>query len=95
MINADYADDPMLLANTPAQAASLLHSLEQVAGGISLYMNINQSKCVLKKQASEISSAVHIARQQYLIDRKQCRPLHKKGMNCYGQVISNMEIRSL
>ena len=32
--DADYADDIELLANTPAQAESLLHSLEQTAGGI-------------------------------------------------------------
>ena len=32
--DADYANDIPLLANTPAQAKSLLHSLEQAAGGI-------------------------------------------------------------
>ena len=32
--DADYADDPALLANTPAPAESLLHSLKQTAGGI-------------------------------------------------------------
>ena len=31
--DADYEDDLVLLANTPAQVKSLLHSLEQVAGG--------------------------------------------------------------
>ena len=37
---ADYTDDLMLLANTPAQAESLLQSLEQAAEGISLYVNV-------------------------------------------------------
>ena len=34
MTDADYADDLVLLANTPAQAESLLNSQEQTAGGI-------------------------------------------------------------
>ena len=32
----------MLLANTPAQAESLLCSLDQVTGDIGLYMNTNK-----------------------------------------------------
>ena len=35
----DYADDIALLANTPAQAETLLHSLEQAAAGIGLHVN--------------------------------------------------------
>ena len=35
--DADYADDIVFLGNTPAQAKSLLLSLEQVAGSIGLY----------------------------------------------------------
>ena len=31
--DADYADDIVFLANTPAQAETLLHSLEQAAAG--------------------------------------------------------------
>ena len=36
--DADYADDVALLANTPTKAKSLLRSLKQEAGGISLYV---------------------------------------------------------
>ena len=39
---ADYADDLVLLANTPAQAESQLHSLDQAAGGIGLYAYANK-----------------------------------------------------
>ena len=39
MTDADSADDLVLLANTPAQAKSLLDSLEQAAGSIGLYEN--------------------------------------------------------
>ena len=36
-LDADYGDDIALLSNTPAQAESLLHSLERAAGGIGLH----------------------------------------------------------
>ena len=35
----DYTDDIALLANSPTQAESLLHSLEWVAGSIGLHVN--------------------------------------------------------
>ena len=37
--DADYADDLALLANTPNQAETLLHSLERAAAGIGLHVN--------------------------------------------------------
>ena len=45
--DADYADDIVLLANTPTQAESLLHCLERAASGIGFqdkieYMCFNQ-----------------------------------------------------
>ena len=50
MIDTDYADDLMLLANTTAQAESLLQSLEQSTRGIGLYVTqIKQSLCVLNE----------------------------------------------
>ena len=39
---ADYADDLALLSNTSAQFKSLLPSLEQVAEGIGLYIQVKQ-----------------------------------------------------
>ena len=52
MTDADYADDITLLLNTHAQPKSLLHSLEQTAGSISLHINTKQSTCVLKQEGS-------------------------------------------
>ena len=37
--DADYADDLPFVANTTVQAKSQLHSLEQAARGIGLYVN--------------------------------------------------------
>ena len=42
MTDAHYADDIALLANTLVEAESLLHSLEQTAGGIG--RNVNENK---------------------------------------------------
>ena len=44
MTDADNADDQALLANTPAQAESLLHSLKQAARCTGLYVNTNKKK---------------------------------------------------
>ena len=42
--DADYADDIAILANTPDQAETLLHSLERAAAGIGLYVNAHKTK---------------------------------------------------
>ena len=42
--NADYADDIALLANTPNQAETLLHSLERAAAGIGLHVNSHKTE---------------------------------------------------
>ena len=45
----DYANDIAFLANTPAQAKILLHSLEQAAGGIGLHMNPDKTEYCLDR----------------------------------------------
>ena len=42
--DANYADDVALLANTPAQAVSLLRSLERALGGIELNVNAEKTE---------------------------------------------------
>ena len=42
--DADYADDIALLANTPALAESMVHSLQWAAGSIGLYVNANKTE---------------------------------------------------
>ena len=41
--DADYADDIALLANTPNQAETILHSLERAAAGIGLHINAHKT----------------------------------------------------
>ena len=40
----DYANDIALLANTPAQADTLRHSLEKATAGIDLYVNAHKTE---------------------------------------------------
>ena len=54
--SAYYADDIALLVNTPTQVESLLHSLEQAAGGISLHVNANKTELMCFNQRSDIST---------------------------------------
>ena len=54
--DTDYTDDIALLANSPAQAKSLLNSLEQVAGGISLHVNTDKTEYMCFDQRSDIST---------------------------------------
>ena len=53
-MDTDYADDIVLLANTPAQAKSLLHSLERAAGGIDLYVNADKTEYMCFNQGGDI-----------------------------------------
>ena len=54
--DADYADDIALLANEPAQAETLLHSLEQAATGISLHVNAHKTEYMCFNQTGDIST---------------------------------------
>ena len=62
MTDTDYADDLALLANIPAQAESLLHSLEQAAESINLYVNANvlMFMCFKQKEAMSSQSGKHL-----------------------------------
>ena len=44
IMDVDYADVIALLANTPTQAKSLLHSLEWSASGIGLLVNADKTR---------------------------------------------------
>ena len=46
----------MILANTPNQAEILLHSLEQVATGISLHVNADKTEYTCFNQTGNIST---------------------------------------
>ena len=52
--DADYADDIALLANTPNQAETLLHSLERAAAGIGLHVNAHKTEFMCFNQKGDI-----------------------------------------
>ena len=54
--DADYADDIALLANIPAQAKTLLHSLERATADISLHVNAHKMEYMCFNQTGDIST---------------------------------------
>ena len=56
IIDADYTDDIAILANTPNQAETLLHSLERAAAGIGLYVNVHKTEYMCYNQTGDIST---------------------------------------
>ena len=54
--DADYADDIALLANTPNQAETLLHSLERAAATIGLHVNAHKTEYMCFNQGGYIST---------------------------------------
>ena len=56
IMDVDYADDIALLANTPTQAESLLHSLEQATSSIGLHVNAEKMEYICFTQRGDIST---------------------------------------
>ena len=54
--DADYADDIAILANAPAQAETLLHSLERAAADIGFHVNAHKTEYTCFNQTGEIST---------------------------------------
>ena len=54
--DADYTDDIVMLANTPNQAETLLHSLERATAGIGLHINTHKTEYMCFNQAGDIST---------------------------------------
>ena len=54
--DADYEDDIELLANTPNQAETLLHSLERTAAGIGLHVNVHKTVYMCYNQTGDITT---------------------------------------
>ena len=54
--DADYADDIAILANTPNQAETLLHSLERATSGIGLHVNAHKMEYMCYNQTGDIST---------------------------------------
>ena len=54
--DTDYADHIAILANTPNQAETLLHSLERAAAGIDLYVNAHKTEYMCYNQTGDITT---------------------------------------
>ena len=56
IMDAGYADDIALLANVPAHAETLLHSLERATAGIGLHVFAHKTEYICFNQTSDIST---------------------------------------
>ena len=56
IMDADHADDRVLLANKPTQAESQLHILEWAAAGIGLHVNAGKMEYMCFNQRGDIST---------------------------------------
>ena len=54
--DAEYADDIVILANTPDQTETLLHSLERAAADIGLHVNAHKMEYMCYNQTGDIST---------------------------------------
>ena len=54
--DTDYADDIAILANTPNQAETQLHSLERAAENIGLHINAHKTEYMCYNQTGDIST---------------------------------------
>ena len=71
--DADYADDLALLAHTPNQAETLLHSLERASAGIGLHVNAHKNWIYVlqpngqhyhtRRSLSEAGGQIHLPRK--------------------------------
>ena len=91
--DADSADDLVLLANTSAQAESLLHNLEQAARGIGLWIQIKQSWCVLIKMVLSPFEMVRLWKQCWLMNRlsiMEIKSLYKVRQEFFQAVVMSV-----
>ena len=54
--DTDYADNIAILANTPNQYETLLHSLERAAAGLGLHVNAHKTEYMCYNQTGDIST---------------------------------------
>ena len=102
--DADYANDMAILANTPAQTETLLHSLERAVAGIGLPVNAHKSEYMCFNQTGDIytlggSSLKLVDKFTYLgssvsSTEKDIDTASNKSMDSYLWTIGHMEIRT-
>ena len=68
--DVDYANDIALLANTPVQSESLIHSLERAADSIGLHVNTDKTEYMCFNQRGEIYTQKRTYLQQRSADTK-------------------------
>ena len=100
--DTDYADDIVLLENAPAQAKTLLRSLERAPAGIGLHVKAHKTEYMCFNQRGDISTLngsslklgdkfTYLGKSVSSTDRHQ--HVTSKGMGSYRLAIGYMEVR--
>ena len=80
----DYTDDIAILANTPNQAETLLHSLEWAVAGIGLHVNAHKTEYMCYNQTGDISTLDGTPLKLVgSSNRRGHRHMANKGMDSY------------
>ena len=79
IMDADYANDIMLLVNTPTQAEALLHSLERAVSDIGLHMNTDKKELMCINQRSDISTLNAVLYKKLF----QCIPITESYISAF------------
>ena len=84
--DADNVDDIALLANTPTQAETLLHSPERAACGIGPHLNADKTDYTCFDQLTkgwsfETGGQILLSRKQRFINQERHQHATSKGMN--------------
>ena len=77
--DADYTNDIAILANTPNQAKTLLHSLEWAAAGIGLHVNAHNTEYMCFNQTGDL----------FILDRTSLKLVNK--FTYLGSSVSSTE----
>ena len=95
--DTDYADDIALLVNAPAQAETLLHSLERAAAGIGLHVNAHKTEYMCFSQTGDIStvngSALKLADKFTYLGSSLIKRDRHWHTSSYRLAIGRMEVR--
>ena len=91
--DADYVNDIALLANAPALAETLLHSLERAAAGIGLHVNAHKTEYMCFHLTGDLSTLNGSSLKLVVINRDIHENATKKGRDSYRLAIGHMEVR--
>ena len=91
--DADSDNYIALLANTPTQAESQLHSLERVAAGIGHHFNADKTVYMCFNQRVGLWNSRTGSPTLEVVFHQRLQPMNSKSMDSYRWTIGQMEVK--